>query len=66
MRSQSPASTIFSSPLSGHRPTDQAIRNVREYSTLPPRKLVIRADYTITTNFDPADAELYALWAPAR
>jgi hypothetical protein len=34
-------------------------------STLP-RPNVIRADPTMTTCFDPADKELYDLWAPAK
>ncbi|KAI0347270.1 hypothetical protein BDW22DRAFT_1425325 [Trametopsis cervina] len=32
----------------------------------PVRKVVIRADSSITTSFDPADKELYDLWAPKR
>ena len=30
----------------------------------PPRQLVIRADPALATCFDPADKELYDLWAP--
>ncbi|KAI0005014.1 hypothetical protein BJV74DRAFT_806366 [Russula compacta] len=29
-----------------------------------PRKIVIRVDHSIATCFDPADKELYDLWAP--
>lgn len=32
--------------------------------TLPTRKVVIRADPALVTCFDPADKELYDLWAP--
>ncbi|KAI6162996.1 hypothetical protein EDD17DRAFT_1570628 [Pisolithus thermaeus] len=31
---------------------------------LSPRKIVIRADPTLVTLFDPADKQLYDLWAP--
>ena len=32
----------------------------------PPRQLVIRSDPALVTCFDPADKELYDLWAPKR
>ncbi|KAI0699459.1 hypothetical protein BC835DRAFT_1412643 [Cytidiella melzeri] len=32
----------------------------------PVRKLVVRSDPSIVTCFDPADKELYELWAPKR
>jgi hypothetical protein len=29
-----------------------------------PRKIIIRSDIALVTCFDPADTELYTLWAP--
>ncbi|GJJ07606.1 hypothetical protein Clacol_001809 [Clathrus columnatus] len=66
MRSQSPASTILSSSLPTQRTINPGVRNLRDFSNLPLRRPLIKADLTITTNFDPADAELYALWGSAK
>ncbi|PAV20827.1 hypothetical protein PNOK_0345400 [Pyrrhoderma noxium] len=54
----SPASTISSST-----PTRLPLRTIPSSYT-PNKRLVIRADPTLVTCFDPSDKELYDLWAP--
>ncbi|KIJ56868.1 hypothetical protein M422DRAFT_23003 [Sphaerobolus stellatus SS14] len=61
----SPApSTIFSSPGPSHG--NQSFHGSSHGIQVPLKKPIIKSDPTLKTNFDPSDAELYALWAPAR
>ncbi|KAI6003843.1 hypothetical protein EDD15DRAFT_2360114 [Pisolithus albus] len=63
----SPTSTTMSDSVSFY-PAEESLSPgfLRSQSStfLSPRKIVIRADSTLVTSFDPADKQLYDLWAP--
>ncbi|KAG2013592.1 hypothetical protein CC2G_010488 [Coprinopsis cinerea AmutBmut pab1-1] len=62
----SPTST-FTASSSSRFDTSRSYRNIFASSTTTPtRQVVIRADPSLITCFDPADRELYDLWAPKR
>ncbi|KAF5363818.1 hypothetical protein D9756_000434 [Leucocoprinus leucothites] len=73
----SPASTFSSSTTTG-TPSGQPDASQTPFRSLfaaakrssapaePQRQLYVRADPTLLTCFDPADKELYDLWAPKR
>ncbi|TFK75852.1 hypothetical protein BDN72DRAFT_831294 [Pluteus cervinus] len=67
----SPATTYSeSSPLTGLRfgdSTRSSLQNIVSVATATPaRRRQVRSDPALLTCFDPADQELYALWAPKR
>ncbi|KAL5527226.1 hypothetical protein ACEPAG_6017 [Sanghuangporus baumii] len=63
----SPTSTIRSNPRQSMStiPLRMPSRTLPNFESLvPKRRLIIRADPTLVSCFDPADKELYDLWAP--
>ncbi|KAL5508414.1 hypothetical protein ACEPAH_6033 [Sanghuangporus vaninii] len=63
----SPTSTIKSNPPQsmGTIPLRMPSRTLPNFESLvPKRRLIIRADPTLASCFDPSDKELYDLWAP--
>ncbi|KAF8517792.1 hypothetical protein JB92DRAFT_2904556 [Gautieria morchelliformis] len=63
-RGHTPSSTI-GSPVAGRPSAEPSLAPLWGMHS-PHRKGVIKADPAMTTTFDPSDAELYTLWAPAR
>ncbi|KAH8113277.1 hypothetical protein DFH11DRAFT_330429 [Phellopilus nigrolimitatus] len=59
--SHSPTSTISSTPA--RMPLRVNPSTISAYGT-PKKRVIIRVDPTLVTCFDPADKELYDLWAP--
>ncbi|KAL5488210.1 hypothetical protein ACEPAI_6318 [Sanghuangporus weigelae] len=63
----SPTSTIRSNPRQsmGTIPLRMPSRTLPNFESLiPKRRLIIRADPTLVSCFDPSDKKLYDLWAP--
>ncbi|CAA7259819.1 unnamed protein product [Cyclocybe aegerita] len=61
----SPSSTLSGSVSGGPLRLDTRL-SMRNIPGVPTRALVVRADPSMLTCFDPADKELYDLWAPSR
>ncbi|PPR07049.1 hypothetical protein CVT26_005250 [Gymnopilus dilepis] len=64
----SPTSTLTENATGGPIRLDgsRSTLGVNVNSSITPRRILIRSDPTMLTCFDPADKELYDLWAPKR
>ncbi|KAG2077361.1 hypothetical protein BDR04DRAFT_538504 [Suillus decipiens] len=63
----SPTSTTISESSGSFRMMDEPLRPTLRslpFNLHTPRKINIRSDISLVTCFDPADKELYILWAP--